>query len=282
MTGAASVATPTIDALLAASGLPRAEALMLLSHVAGRRRESLIADGRDALPPAIAEAFDAVARRRRGGEPVAYLVGRRAFYGRAFAVDPRVLIPRPETESLVDEALRAIDRRDGGRQARVLDLGTGSGAIAITLVLERPAIEVVATDASAAALEVAVANATRLGAGVAFVAGDWYDALGDAAPFDVVVSNPPYVAAGDPHLAIGDLRFEPAIALTDARDGLAHLRTIVAGAPTRLVAGGALIVEHGHDQGTAVRALFDAHGFASVTTERDLAGLERITAGLVR
>ncbi len=208
-TRATDLGVATVGGALAASGLPRAEALLLLAHVGGRTRERLIAGDRDALPDAVAAAFRTIVARRTAGEPIAYLVGRREFYGRPFAVDARVLIPRPETELVVDLALTAIDE-SAGDAVRALDLGTGSGAIAITLALERPSLDVVATDASADALDVATANAARLGARVAFAHGDWFDALPGAAPFDVIVSNPPYVAAGDAHLDAGDLRFEPA------------------------------------------------------------------------
>ena len=267
----------TIDALIAASRLPRSEALSLLAHASGSTRERLIAGGRDTLPSEAVAAFASIATRRANGEPIAYLLGRREFYGRWFAVDGRVLIPRPETELLVDLALHAIDR--SGAAARVLDLGAGSGAIAITLALERPVADLVATDASREALALASSNATRLGALLRFAAGDWYDAVGDESPFDVIVSNPPYVAAGDPHLHEGDLRFEPALALSDGGDGLAHLRRIVADAPAHLTGCGTLIVEHGHDQGAAVRTLFASCGFVDVATSNDLAGLERTTCG---
>ncbi len=277
-----TVAGATVASSIAASGLPRSEALRLLAHVSGRSRERLIAGSRDPLSPDVVSAFEAVAMRRAAGEPIAYLIGRRDFYGRSFAVDARVLIPRPETELLVDEALRAVDRLDGETGRRVLDLGTGSGAIAITLALERPSLDVVASDASPGALELATANATRLDARVRFVRGDWYGAVTAEPPFDVVVSNPPYVAAGDPHLAVGDLRFEPPVALTDDADGLAHLRRIVSGAPMHLTAAGVLIVEHGHDQGAAVRRLFASAGLVDVTTLRDLAGHERTTSGRKR
>lgn len=280
-TRATDLGVATVGGALAASGLPRAEALLLLAHVGGRTRERLIAGDRDALPDAVAAAFRTIVARRTAGEPIAYLVGRREFHGRPFAVDARVLIPRPETELVVDLALTAIDE-SAGDAVRALDLGTGSGAIAITLALERPSLDVVATDASADALDVATANAARLGARVAFAHGDWFDALPGAAPFDVIVSNPPYVAAGDAHLDAGDLRFEPGLALTDGGDGLAHLRRIVAGAPARLRGGGALVVEHGHDQGAIVRALFASAGFVDVATHDDLARIGRATSGRMR
>ena len=265
-----------VDRLLAASGLPRSEALLLLSHVTGWRRERLIAASRDPLADEVVVSFRALAERRVAGEPIAYLVGQREFFGRTFHVDADVLIPRPETESLVDVALRWIDAHAA---ARVLDLGTGSGAIAVTLALERAGLDVVATDVSTAAIAVARRNAARLDATVRFATGSWYDALAADARFDVIVSNPPYIAAGDRHLVEGDLRFEPIVALTDQGDGFQALRRIVGGASSRLAIDGLLAVEHGHDQAGAVRASFVAAGFVDVTSQRDLAGIERVTFG---
>ena len=270
-----TAAMPIAEAL-ARCPLPRAEALMLLAHASGWTRERLIAGSSDALPPSVAADFRSLVDRRVAGEPIAYLVGSREFYGRRFNTDPRALIPRPETELLVDHALQSIDEQ---RCERVLDLGCGSGAIAGTIALERPGVTVVATDLSADALVLAEANAARLGARVRFVAGDWYGAIGDDERFDLIVSNPPYVAADDPHLAAGDLRFEPSMALTDGGDGAGALGRIVAGAPAHLVAGGALIVEHGHEQAAVVRALLDEAGFEQVGSRRDLAGIERISYG---
>jgi release factor glutamine methyltransferase len=269
----------TVDMLLAQCGLPRAEALLLLAHASGASRERLIAGSREPLPQAAIDAFMALSCRRAAGEPIAYLVGTREFYGRSFVVDECVLIPRPETELLVDQASQWITAH---RPSRVVDLGTGSGAIAITLALERPAIEVTATDQSAAALTLAAANAQRLGAEVRFVAGDWFDALADDARFDLIVTNPPYIACDDPHLAIGDLRFEPANALTDGADGLAAIRRIVSGAPRHLTGRGALMLEHGYQQAAAVRALLAAAGFQQIVSLRDLAGIERVTVGHLR
>lgn len=262
----------TAGALLAASALPAAEARALLACATGATRESLIAFPERAVGADAAQCFAALAARRRAGEPMAYLLGVQEFYGRPFRVTPAVLIPRPETELLVDlalEALRATAR------PRVLELGTGSGCIALTLALARPDAWIVATDASTAALAVVHANARALGARVDFVASDWYAAI--QGRFDAIVANPPYVAADDPHLA--DLRYEPRDALTDRADGLACLRAIVAGADAHLAPGGWLLVEHGYDQAAAVRGLFEGAGFAQLRTVRDACGIERACVG---
>lgn len=213
--------------------------------------------------------------RRAAGEPIAYLTGNCEFYGLEFRVTPAVLIPRPETELLVDLALERLPVE--GR-ARVLDLGTGSGCIAVSLGRQRPRMEVWAADAAPAALEVARDNALRLGATVRFVRSDWLaDLAGER--FDLILSNPPYVAAGDPHLSRGDLRFEPASALVAGEDGLNDIRRIVAAAPAHLAPGGWLLFEHGYDQAQRCRALLTAAGFGQVTSWRDLAGIERVSGG---
>jgi len=268
--------TSTAAALLADSGLPLLEARALLAHRLQVARERLVAHPETTVEAADVEAFIALARRRALGEPLAYLLGEREFYGRAFTVSPDVLVPRPETELLVDLALERM--RALGRP-RVLDLGTGSGCIAVTLALECPAAHVTATDASAGALAVARRNAERLGAVVAFFSGDWYDALPVDATFDLIVANPPYVAAGDPHLE--ELRFEPAQALTDGGDGLACLRAIATGARGRLAPRGWLLVEHGYDQAAAVAALFARSGLGA-EAHADVAGHLRVTVGQVR
>ena len=276
------MASPTVQSLLAAFALSRAEALLLLAHASGLRRERLIAASDESLDPLVEAHFRELGARRVAGEPIAYLLGAREFYGRRFAVDRGVLIPRPETELLVDEALRWIDAAPRGHdRLRLLDLGTGSGAIAISVALERPDVDVVATDRSDAALAVAQANAAALGARVRFAAGDWFDALAatEAPRFDAIVANPPYVAVDDRHLDDGDLRFEPRDALTDHADGLEALRRIVAGAPVHLRSGGVLMVEHGHDQASAVRALMIAAGLVAVRSVADLAGIPRVTIG---
>ncbi len=272
-------APPTVRWALAQSGLVPVDGQALLAHALGRDRAWLIAHAGDVLPSEDADRFFALARRRREGEPVAYLTGWREFWGLRLAVDPSVLIPRPETETLVEMALA---RLSSDRVPSVLDLGTGSGAIALAVAHERPLARVVASDRSQAALEVARANAQRLGiANIAFVSGDWYDALPPrtATRFDLIASNPPYVAAGDVHLREGDLRFEPIGALAAGADGLDALRVIVAGAPARLAMGGWLVVEHGYDQSDPVQRLFAEAGLADIASARDLAGIPRVVAG---
>jgi release factor glutamine methyltransferase len=262
----------TVAELLAGAGLPRAEARLLLAAALGVPVESLIARPAQAVRAAQAARFAFLARRRAHGEPVAYLLGEKEFYGRRFVVSPAVLVPRPETELLVEAALR---RLGGRREPRVLDLGTGSGCIAVTLALECPSAVVVAVDRSADALAVARSNALRHGAAVELLLGDWYEEVGGR--FDLVVANPPYVAAADPHLRA--LRHEPRHALAAGPDGLDDLRVIIAGAPGHLNPGGWLAVEHGHDQGAGVRDLFTRAGLTAVETHRDLAGIERVCTG---
>lgn len=268
----------SFDRLIAAADLPRLEARALLEQASGRTREWLIAHGDETPDDETRERFERLARRRVAGEPLAYLVGHREFYGRRFEVSPDVLIPRPETELLVRWAL---DHAPAG--ARVLDLGVGSGTIALTLALERPDLRVTATDRSAGALAVAARNAQGLRAtNVEFRLGEWFAPVADSERFDLIVSNPPYVAAGDAHLQDGDLRFEPTVALTDGADGLAALREIIGSAPAHLADGGWLGVEHGWDQGPAVRALFDRAGFESAHTLVDDEGRDRVGTGRYR
>ena len=270
-------------ALLRASALPPLEARILLGHVLGWRRTELITRSDEPLDAALVARYQALAARRLAGEPVAQLVGAREFFGLELEVTPDVLIPRPETELLVETALAALE---GLTRPRVLDLGTGTGAIAVALASVRPDAQVWAVDRSADALAVATRNAARLldatrhGGPLQLARSDWYDALDPALHFDVIVSNPPYIASGDPHLSEGDLRFEPRGALTDEADGLSAIRAIVASAPARFAErGGVLWLEHGYDQAAAVRALLDEAGFADVRSERDLAGIERISGG---
>ncbi len=270
---------PTVAQALASSGLDALDAQVLLAHALGCSRSWLIAHGDDALAAPDLDAFAAFVARRRDGEPVAYLTGEREFHGLALAVSPAVLIPRPETETLVEFALA---RLPVDAAARVLDLGTGSGAVALAIAHARPRSRVIACDASVAALRQARDNAQRLSIGnVEFILSDWFSAVGHA-PFDLIVGNPPYIAGDDPHLSQGDLRFEPPLALTPGGDGLAALRIIVAAARAHLRVGATLAVEHGYDQGVAVAALFAAAGLAEVTAARDLAGIVRVTAGVRR
>lgn len=218
--------------------------------------------------------------RRLAGEPMAYILGEREFYGLPLAVSPAVLIPRPDTEVLVDAAL---DYLNPTQAACVLDLGTGSGAIALAIVAHRPLVQVVAVDASLPALQQAQGNAQRLGlqAQLDFRCGSWWQAVADQ-QFDLVVSNPPYIAANDEHLAQGDLRFEPRQALAAGADGLDDIRQIVSGASAHLQAGAWLILEHGYDQGAAVRVLMRDAGLCDIHTRLDLAGHERVTGGRCR
>ena len=257
-----------------ASGLYRLDAQALLLHALGRDphdRAWLIAHDTDTLPPDALHMWDTVLARRLGGEPLAYITGHKAFYGLDLQVDARVLDPRADTETLVDWALHALPE---GPQ-RVLDLGTGSGAIALALQHQRPAWEVYALDHSAGALAVAQANAQRLGLPVHFRHGDWLQGVTDT--FHAIVSNPPYVAAGDPHLDA--LRHEPAMALSSGPDGLEAIRTIVCSAAQHLHPGGWLLLEHGYEQAQAVCALLAQAGFSAVQTRHDLAGLERCSGG---
>jgi release factor glutamine methyltransferase len=254
--------------LIAASGIAVPEARSLLALVLGVARESLIAQPLRNVDDTAASRFRDLCQRRLAGEPMAYLLGQREFFGRCFRVDRSVLIPRPETECLIDLALEVLCGLD---RPSVVDLGTGSGCIGITLALERPDAAVWATDVSDQALELARANACELGAEVTFLNADWYGP--DLGRFDLIVSNPPYIAGGDPHLA--GLPDEPRRALTDDRDGLSCLRAIIGQAGTHLTERGMLLVEHGYDQGAAVRDLMRRNGLRSVQTRTDLAGLER-------
>lgn len=253
----------------------RLEIRVLLGHALGVNRAWLIAHEHDELPAALLEKYAALLARRLSGEPVAYLLGEKEFFGRSFLVTPAVLVPRPETELLVELALEKLPPA-----ARALDLGTGSGCIAVTLALERPDCGILAVEQSAEALAVAKQNAVHLGAKLGFYQGSWYQALPpETERFDLVVSNPPYVAEGDPHLAA--LAHEPAQALSSGRDGLADIRLIAQGAPAWLKPGGWLMFEHGWDQGEACRGLMLAAGFAGVETRADLAGIGRVTLGHV-
>jgi len=271
---------PTIQTLLAASPLPRLEAHLLLQHVLNVPRAWLIAHDTDALPAAAVEAFLRKQTRRMQGEPVAYLLGRREFMGHDFHVAPGVLIPRPETELLVEQAIAALATQPAHQPPRILDAGTGSGIIAISLALALPHAQIIATDASAQALAIAHQNATRLNARVTFHQGDWYHALpSDTAPFDLIVSNPPYIADDDPHLKQGDLRFEPPAALGSGSDGLDAIRHLISCAPAWLNPDGQLWLEHGYNQSTIVQTLLRQTGFSHIKSLPDLAGILRVTGG---
>jgi release factor glutamine methyltransferase len=250
------------------------EAAVLLAHVLGTTRSQLIADAEAAVNAAAARRYATLIKRRALGEPVAYLTGRREFWSLELTVSPAVLVPRPETELLVERAL-ALQASD---RARVVDLGTGSGAVALALACERPNWRVTATDVSSEALAVARANAARLGLAVQFLQGSWFAPL-NCARFDLVVSNPPYVAAGDPALASAALAHEPRLALTPGDDALACLRLIVRAAGQHLRPGGWLLLEHGADQGAAVRHELVLAGYRYVRSHRDLASHERATEG---
>lgn len=258
--------------------IDRLDARLLLEHVCGCCHADLIAHPERPLSVAQVAEFEALVARRAAGEPLAYLVGSAWFGDLEFRVTPAVLIPRPDTEVLVDVA---VERARALEASHIVDLGTGSGIVAILLARHCPAAQVSATDVSAAALAVARANAARHGVAVRFVEGDWFAPLGDER-FDLVVSNPPYVVEGDPHLQLNGLPFEPRGALTDGvagGDGLACIRRIIVGAPARLRVGGWLLMEHGYDQAVEVRGLLLAAGFIDVASWRDNAGIERVSGG---
>lgn len=251
------------------------DARILLRHVLSCTAAALVTRGEELMVPASWQRFEALIHRRQAGEPVAYIVGEREFYGRTFKVTPAVLIPRPETELLVELAMAHCD---DCRQPRLLDLGTGSGVLAVTLALELPDASVCAVDRSRQALWVAMANAAQAGASVSFVESDWFGGLGSER-FDLIVANPPYVAAADPHLEVGDLRFEPRAALAAGPEGLDDLDRIIGEAPGYLESNGWLLLEHGFDQAPAVRSRLVDAGFVDVATWQDLAGIDRVTGG---
>jgi len=265
----------TIDQLVAGSALPVTEARILLAHALRVERPWLVAHGRDSLPDAQAQAAEALFAERRAGEPIAYLTGEREFCGLSLNVNPSVLIPRPETELVVERALALIASR---RMPKVLDLGTGSGAIAVSIAYARPDARVWAADASSEALAVASRNASRHAVSIRLVRGDWFMALGEER-FDVIASNPPYVADADPHLAQGDLRFEPQAALRGGPDGMDCIRAIAAAARMHLTPGGWLVFEHGYDQGPACVRLLVGLGYTDVVDTQDLSGLPRVCSG---
>jgi len=261
----------TVGRLQTALPFDALENRILLGHALGLTRVGLITQSERTLNAAEAQALEALVERRLKGEPIAYIVGRREFFGLDFHVTSAVLIPRPDTELLVELALERLPP-----QGRMLDMGTGSGAIAVAVAHTRADAQVWALDVSEEALEVARGNAASNGAHVHFLRSDWFEALGDER-FDLIASNPPYIAEADAHLSQGDLRFEPAGALTDHADGLSALRTIAAGAPRHLAPQGWLLMEHGYDQAAQVRALLESHGYTEVQSWKDLAGIERVT-----
>ena len=276
-------AGPSLDDLIRDSGLPRAEARRLLASLTGQPLTWFMAHGDDPANPNTATRFQTLAERRRAGEPLAYLLGQQEFYGRPFTVSPAVLIPRADTETLVETALEQLLLLRQQRRTvplSLLELGTGSGIIAITLALEAPDTGVHAVERSPEALAMAQQNAKALGADrIHWHAGSWWQALASPRRFDLIVSNPPYIAAHDHHLQQGDLRFEPPQALAAGPDGLDDLRIIIGGAPAHLTSGGWLLLEHGYDQEAPVQALLRDAGFAEVFTRRDLAGQPRVSGG---
>ena len=271
--------TATITSWLQQCGLPRIEGRMLVQHLLSVTHSYLIAHGSRKLSLPEQQWLNQQAARRKAGEPLAYLLGYREFYGRCFKVSDAVLIPRPETEHLVEAAISHLPQ--GGC---IWDLGTGSGAIAVTIACERPDAQVWATDISAEALAIARDNAANLKTSIQFGQGSWFQAQPQPAKnsVDVIVANPPYIAANDEHLQQGDLRFEPQHALTDYHNGLTALDTIIAGAPAYLRNNGWLLLEHGYDQGRAVRDRLTQHSFENIQTLVDLAGLERVTLGQIK
>lgn len=275
----------TVSALLrqAASSFggesPRVDAELLLARAMNQPRSWFYSHADDRVDERQALRFLALVEQRRRGEPVAQILGSREFWSLELTVTPDTLIPRPETELLVELALRHLP---AGSSRRVLDLGTGTGAVALALAHERPMADITAVDIEARTLSVAQANAARLQLGqVRFLQGNWFSAVRDER-YDLIVGNPPYIADDDPHLQQGDLRFEPRAALASGSDGLEAIRVIARDSPGHLRANGWLLLEHGFDQGPAVRALLGSAGFGDVTTEVDLAGLDRVTSGRLR
>jgi release factor glutamine methyltransferase len=260
---------------VASSKLPILETRLLLSHALGLSRIELITQSETVLSSEQLQCCNDLFYRRMQGEPIAYILGEREFFGRMFAVSPAVLIPRPDTELLVELALENIPQH-----GNVLDLGTGSGAIAISIAAERPDCQLLACDISQEALDVAQKNAQTLVANknISFIQSDWYTQIPPQS-FDCIVSNPPYIVKEDVHLNQGDLRFEPINALTDHDDGLSAYRNIINGAPNFLKKGGMLLFEHGYNQFEAVQKLLLDHGFIEVQSWQDLAGIWRVTGG---
>lgn len=261
--------------LLSSTSLQRRDAEVLVQHALGCDRSWLFAHSQDELAAEQLARIDTLFQRRAAGEPVAYLTGQRDFWSLSLQVSPDVLIPRPDTETLVEWALQRIE---SDAAESVLDLGTGSGAIALALKASRPSLQVTAVDKSRQALEQATVNGRKLGLAVEWLHSDWFTAIGERA-WPLVVTNPPYIAEDDPHLDQGDLRAEPRMALVSGHDGLTAIRFIIASAPQHLEPGGWLLIEHGYEQASSVRALLGDAGFLQVASRRDLGGHERVTGG---
>ena len=269
-----------INQVLNQCTLPLLEARMLMQCVTGYSRVQLLSHDTEVLNDAQQEHWQTLVTRRISGEPMAYILGEREFYGRLFAVNPNVLIPRPDTETLIEAVLADF----GTETISLLDLGTGSGAIALTLAAERPSWQVCATDVSTEALVVARQNSQRLNTSVRFFEGDWWGALpaDEHLKFHVLVSNPPYIEANDGHLSEGDVRFEPMGALTDGADGLQHYRRILRDVVRYLHTNGAVYFEHGYNQGASIRALLSQAGLTQVRTIQDLSGNDRVSTGILK
>jgi release factor glutamine methyltransferase len=258
----------------ASQRIGRLDARLLVEYSLGFSHAELLVESNRLLTKNELHLINRLVQRRASGEPLAYIVGEAGFFGRMFKVSPAVLVPRPETEDVVEKALELLRHIP---HPKILDLGTGSGAIAITLALECPKAQVMGADVSADALMVARSNAARLNASVEWRQGDWFKPIKPSLTFDLIVSNPPYIASDDPHLLGDGLCVEPRLALTDEADGLACLRTIIAGASAYLKEDGYLLLEHGHDQGSACRNLLVASGFKQPETWADLSGNSRMT-----
>lgn len=267
-------ASMTIAGLLRNTPLNSLETRIFLMHVLKLSRAQLITQSERAFTEKEAQELSLLFQRRLNGEPIAYIVGEREFFGLSLRVTPDVLIPRPDTELLVELALERLPQ-----QGRVLDMGTGSGAIAIAIAHSRPDVKVTALDVSQAALAIAQENANRHNTSIQFMHSNWYEALKPDDQFDVIISNPPYIVAGDVHLSQGDLRFEPVGALTDGADGLSALRIITSQAASHSPPKGWLLMEHGYDQAGAVRDLLSSHDFIEVQSWQDLASIERVSGG---
>ena len=263
--------------LSAFSDSPRLDAELLLGHLLGYGRAQLLTHDDESLSESVLSLYKSLLDRRCLGEPVAYLLGYRDFWKHRFVVGPGVLVPRPETELLVEHALRWLD---GLQEPRILDLGTGSGAIGLSIALALPQAQVTLTDRSLASVEIARRNHDALGATAEILEGSWFEPVGGR-NFDLIVSNPPYVAPDDPHLQGLELQHEPRTALVAAEDGFADLKQIIGGATAHLLKGGRILLEHGHTQASGVRDLLGLHGFGSIQSFCDLSGIERATGGVL-